>query len=340
MKARLYTIAILYLVLTLLAHVACAGAFHTAARQGDCQKVIQYLRSGGDVFAVADGVTLLAEYGVPNDFDWTALHFAAYCGHLDAAKALMVNQRNPRMSNWGIRRKLVNLRSHCGFTPLQLAALGGHLPIVKLLYSDTRKSKMAKNICGPQTYGKLKGTTAMHCAAWGGHIEIIEFLRWSYGTRTWRYRGRDGYGRTLMHYAAEQGHEETVLFLKKKEWKEAGYPWSSMVGAKDEHGMTPKALALQAGYDDVAEMLGTFWLWTFRMGINAVVFLGVCVLFLGGAKISLDRKEREQRQAQEWNALSSEQQRRIQEAGHRARMAAAREAQRQELRFRDPRSGF
>ena len=143
-----------------------------------------------------------------------------------------------------------------------------------------------------------------------------------------------------MHYAAQQGHKETVIFLKKKETNEEDYPWSSMIGAKDENGMTPKALAVQAGHDDIAEMLGSFWLWTYRMGYNAVVFLGVCTLFLGGAKYSLARKERERQREQEWNALPVEEQRRIQEARHRARMAAEREGQRQELRFRDPRSGF
>ena len=54
------------------------------------------------------------------------------------------------------------------------------------------------------------GSNAMHCAAEGGHIEVIKFLLPLFGERV-DEKTNDSY--IMLHLAAEEGHCQVVRFL-------------------------------------------------------------------------------------------------------------------------------
>ena len=51
---------------------------------------------------------------------------------------------------------------------------------------------------------------AMHCAAQGGHIEVIKFLLPLFGTRV---HEKDNHSSTMLHMAAQWGHCQVARYL-------------------------------------------------------------------------------------------------------------------------------
>ena len=61
-------------------------------------------------------------------------------------------------------------------------------------------------------YGHLvqDGENAMHQAAEGGQLEVIQFLSPMFGTRV---HEKDSYGYTILHCAAQSGHCQVARYL-------------------------------------------------------------------------------------------------------------------------------
>ena len=157
-------------------------------------------------------VRVILDQGVrPNVFEACAAGLAG-----DVARLL---KENP---------KLVNERSHDGWTPLHLAAFFGRLELVKILLdagapmmaiSNNNEANLPINAaaagrrndvvrllvergCPPDARASDQGYTALHLAANNGDVELIEFLLRSGADRTLR----TGAGETAHDLAARQGH--------------------------------------------------------------------------------------------------------------------------------------
>src|SRR5947209_16654833 len=74
--------------------------------------------------------------GGRNNDGWTPLYRAAYSGHLEIVKLLVVEFKAD-----------VNDRDDYGMTPLHLAASNGHLEVVKLLVVEFKADVHAKDRC-------------------------------------------------------------------------------------------------------------------------------------------------------------------------------------------------
>jgi uncharacterized protein len=124
--------------------------------------------------------------------------------------------------------KLVNERSHDGWTPLHLAAFFGRLELVKMLLdsgapmlavSNNNESNLPINAaaagrrndvvrllvergCPPDARASDQGYTALHLAANNGNVELVEFLLHSGADRNLR----TGAGQTAHDLAVKQGH--------------------------------------------------------------------------------------------------------------------------------------
>jgi ankyrin repeat protein len=124
--------------------------------------------------------------------------------------------------------RLVNERSHDGWTPLHLAAFFGRVELVKILLeagapmlaiSNNNESNLPINAaaagrrndvvrflvergCPPDARASDQGYTALHLAANNGNVELVEFLLRSGADRSLK----TGAGQTAHDLAVKQGH--------------------------------------------------------------------------------------------------------------------------------------
>lgn len=123
----------------------------------------------------------------PGWYGYTPLHWAAQYNNLEMVNYLVAEQQvDPQCQNEDgltplkVIRYLVNEmtkhtplndvvydRTKEGYTPLHLAALYGHLPVVKLFITEL-------NI-DPNTPG-FRGRPPLHDAAQQGHLDIVKYL--------------------------------------------------------------------------------------------------------------------------------------------------------------------
>jgi hypothetical protein len=127
------------------------------------------------------------------------------------------------------RRAKPDYRNKAGDTALLVAALRGHLPAVRLL------AEAGATLQPP-------GWTALHYAAFGGHVEVCRYLL----GRHVDIDARSPNGTTPLMMAARQGHLEAVRLLL---WEVADPE------AKNEAGLTALALARRGGFVEIADLL-------------------------------------------------------------------------------------
>ena len=94
---------------------------------------------------------------------------------------------------------------------------------------------------------RLGGSTALHGACTGGHLDVLNVLISAGANLDARRHAQPASDlRTALHVACEQGHESCALRLV-----EAG----AKTDIEDAWGLTPRALALHKGHNDLAKAL-------------------------------------------------------------------------------------
>ena len=153
---------------------------HRAAEHGQVAAVKVLLVSGADVNAL-DGR------------QWVPLHLAAMAGHVEAARELIEG---------GARLNVADDHDYAR-TPLLLAAEEGHVDVVKLLMRPRTNLFAADK----------GGDNALLLAAQRGHLEVVELLIKS----TFWVRSTNPFdGATALHGAAFGGHVDVARLLVSK----------------------------------------------------------------------------------------------------------------------------
>lgn len=146
-------------------------SFHEAAALGDINR-IQALIEG------APGcMNLLSADG------WTALHLAAFFGHVDTVRFLLNNGADPHLFSRAFETNI----------PLQAACASGAVEAALLLVDRTA----AVDEAGPS------GTTALMIAAQNGLSDVVDALL----ARGANAHHTDASGKSACDYAKEAGHE-------------------------------------------------------------------------------------------------------------------------------------
>jgi ankyrin repeat protein len=183
----------------------------------------------------------------------TALHAASRMNHLKVVQSLLKHGAD------------VNAQGQWLRTPLHIASRWGHLDVGRLLleHGADVNAKQSKHI------------TPLHLAAVCGHFELIPMVL-GYNADI---HAQDDSGRTPLHLAANNGKVDTARLLldigadlkarSKNQWTPlhtASYRGEIEVvrllvergmgvDAEDDEGKTAYQIALQEGWDDIAQLL-------------------------------------------------------------------------------------
>ena len=125
----------------------------------------------------------------------TALHYACYCGNIDAAK-ILINERSNDIN--------LNIQNKYGKTILHYACGKGYLDILKLIVKSGNIGVDIKT---------NKGITALQYAVVAGHTEIIENL--TYYTNL-DILIKDNFGNTAFQHAWQTKQWKVILLLVRK----------------------------------------------------------------------------------------------------------------------------
>jgi ankyrin repeat protein len=150
------------------------GTIFEAAESGDIRKLEAYIKADP---------SLLEAYSKDG---WTALHLAAHYGHVDAARALLLNGANTETRS---RNEMKN-------TPIHAAVAGNRTMMVELLLEHGAEIDV-------QQHG---GWTALHGAAQHGNAEMVELLL-EFGANA-DVASDDG--KTAIDIARDAGHDEVA----------------------------------------------------------------------------------------------------------------------------------
>ncbi|GAB0189432.1 ankyrin-2 [Grus japonensis] len=245
------------------------ASFLRAARAGNLDKVVEYLKSGIDIntcnqnglnalhLAAKEGhvglVQELLERGSAVDSATkkgnTALHIASLAGQAEVVKVLVKEGAN------------INAQSQNGFTPLYMAAQENHIEVVKyLLENGANQSTATEDGFTPlavalqqghnqavaillenDTKGKVR-LPALHIAARKDDTKSAALLLQNDHNADVQSKN----GITPLHVASKRGNTNMVKLLLDR---------GGQIDAKTRDGLTPLHCAARSGHDQVVELL-------------------------------------------------------------------------------------
>ena len=204
--------------------------FLNAVKQGDGPTVEELLRQQPELITVAD------------EYDKTALHWAAEKDHAEIARVLLdAGADIEAKTNWGDTplkwaatlgssnvAELLLGRGASGFTLIVAAALG-KLNDVKTMIGSAPDLSNVSN--------------AMYGAARNGHTEVVKYLL----DQGAAIDTRGFFGGTGLHWAAINGHRETVELLIAR--------GASREIRDEQFDSTPEGWAVEGGHTEIADLL-------------------------------------------------------------------------------------
>ncbi|XP_016103224.1 ankyrin-2 isoform X1 [Sinocyclocheilus grahami] len=228
-------------------------SFLRAARAGNIEKVLDFLKSGQDIstcnqnglnalhLAAKEGhvqlVEELLERGATVDSSTkkgnTALHIACLAGQKEVAKLLVKRGAdvNSQSQLYGAGMLLQN-----GFTPLYMAAQENHLDVVRYLLEND----------GNQSIATEDGFTPLAIALQQGHNQVVSLLL-----------EHDTKGKVrlpALHIAARKDDTKSAALLLQNDHN-ADVQSKMMVNRTTESGFTPLHIAAHYGNVNVATLL-------------------------------------------------------------------------------------
>lgn len=204
--------------------------FLHAVKQGDGPTVAELLRQQPELISVAD------------EYDKTALHWAAEKDHAEIARTLLDAGAD------------IEAKTNWGDTPLKWAATLGSARVADLLLGHGAKG-FTLNVAA--ALGKLDDvktmidsaadpsqvSEAMYSAARNGHTEVVRYLL----DEGAAIDTKGFFGGTGLHWAAINGHRETVELLIAR---------GADLKIRDEQfDSTPEGWAEEGDHAEIAELL-------------------------------------------------------------------------------------
>uniref|UniRef100_A0A8D2LNT7 Ankyrin 3 n=1 Tax=Varanus komodoensis TaxID=61221 RepID=A0A8D2LNT7_VARKO len=220
------------------------ASYLRAARAGNLEKALDYLKSGvdinicnqnglnalhlaskeGHVEVVSELIQRGANLEAATKKGNTALHIASLAGQTEVVKVLATNGAN------------VNAQSQNGFTPLYMAAQENHLEVVKFLLDNG----------GSQSLATEDGFTPLAVALQQGHDQVVSLLL-----------ENDTKGKVrlpALHIAARKDDTKAAALLLQNDHN-ADVESKMMVNRTTESGFTPLHIAAHYGNINVATLL-------------------------------------------------------------------------------------
>ena len=145
-----------------------------------------------------------------------ALQEAAFAGHQDVVNLLLTRGAD------------VNARGGPFGSAMQAALSQKDYDIVEILVRNG--------------YVGEEGATALHQAAWGGHVEVVEFLI----NKGADIEAQDPWGTTVLHWAAWRGHVEVMKLLLDS---------GANPDTQDSAGGSPLHFAAHSGQESMVQVL-------------------------------------------------------------------------------------
>ncbi|XP_059374775.1 ankyrin-3-like isoform X20 [Carassius carassius] len=212
------------------------GSYLRAARAGNLEKVLDYLKTGvdinicnqnglnalhlaskeGHVAVVAELLKLGANVDAATKKGNTALHIASLAGQAEVVRELVTNGAN------------VNAQSQNGFTPLYMAAQENHLDVVRFLLENNSSQSIATE----------DGFTPLAVALQQGHDQVVSLLL-----------ENDTKGKVrlpALHIAARKDDTKSAALLLQNDHN---------ADVESKSGFTPLHIAAHYGNINVATLL-------------------------------------------------------------------------------------
>uniref|UniRef100_A0AAY4BWC7 ZU5 domain-containing protein n=1 Tax=Denticeps clupeoides TaxID=299321 RepID=A0AAY4BWC7_9TELE len=218
------------------------NALHLASKEGHVEVVAELLKQGADV----DAATKKGN---------TALHIASLAGQSEVVRELVTNGANVNAQS------VYSCFTSDGFTPLAVALQQGHDQVVSLLLENDTKGKVrlpALHIAARKDDTKSaalllqndhnadveskSGFTPLHIAAHYGNINVATLLL-NRGAAV-DFMARNDI--TPLHVAAKRGNSNMVKLLLDR---------GAKIEAKTKDGLTPLHCGARSGHEQVMEML-------------------------------------------------------------------------------------